>query len=159
MRKWFIIAALAIVALCVVVISLRKRVEKQELEIKQSLLETDKELDQAFSELDLAKIRQFLDDSYLGVGLNGQIYRKEKMLMNLESAVAQSNKATVPQWSTEIDDYEVRIYGNMAITTGRALQTFRKDNMKRAYRFTNIYMKNGERWVSVGGQGTLITVQ
>ncbi len=58
----------------------------------------------------------------------------------------------------EISDLQVRVYGDAAVVTGRALQKGVENSKDYSgeNRFTRVYMKQNGHWVSVALQVTLV---
>jgi ketosteroid isomerase-like protein len=59
----------------------------------------------------------------------------------------------------QLSDVQVRVYGDTAVVTGRALQQGVENSKDYSgeNRFTRVYVKRQGRWVSVALQVTLVT--
>ena len=62
--------------------------------------------------------------------------------------------------TTAADDMKVRVYGDVAIVTGRqTLQGTAKGYVSGPRRFTDIFVKRNGRWQCAGGQSTLVAAK
>jgi len=76
---------------------------------------------------------------------------KDEIVRNFRSGAAKYQ-------SREISDLNIRVYGNSAVVTGRAVQKGAENGKDYSgdYWFTRVYVNQGGGWVTVARQTTLI---
>lgn len=121
----------------------------------QSAVETirllEAERNQAILRGDAAALERMTSDDYTFVTLRGEMLTKADIVQNFRSGAAKYQ-------SREIFDLKIRVYGNSAVVTGRAVQKGAENGKDYSgdYWFTRVYVNEGGRWVSVALQTTLI---
>jgi hypothetical protein len=60
-----------------------------------------------------------------------------------------------PMADGKIDDVRVRLFGETAVVTGRTTATARNGSQV-TLRFTDVFVRQGERWLAVASQGTQV---
>lgn len=100
---------------------------------------------------DVAVLDRLTSDDYTFITLKGEMRTKAEILKGFTSGSFHYE-------SREISDLQVRIYGDTAIVTGRSVQKGMENGRDYSgdYRFTRVYVKQKDRWVSVALQTTLI---
>jgi len=102
---------------------------------------------------DRAVLEQILADDYVYTHSNGAVTNKAQ---EIADTVSSENKWT----SSKTDDMKVRVYGDVAIVTGRqTLQGTAKGYVSGPRRFTDIFVKRNGRWQCAGGQSTLVAAK
>jgi ketosteroid isomerase-like protein len=97
---------------------------------------------------DRALLEQILADDYVYTHSNGAVANKAQEITDTMSS----------EWtSSKTDDMKVRVYGDVAIVTGRQThQGTAKGYVSGPRRFTDIFVKRNGRWQCAGGQSTLV---
>jgi ketosteroid isomerase-like protein len=98
---------------------------------------------------DRAALERLLADDYLYTHSNGSV-------LNKAQEIAESMSSDVQWTDSKFADLKVRIFGDVAVLTGR--QTIRgaaKGYVPGPRRITDIFVKRNGRWQHVGGQSTL----
>ncbi len=117
---------------------------------EQAVLKAYRALDQAQFKKDRAVMERLMADDYVYTHSNGAVNDKAA---DIRETMSEDIKWT----DTKNDDVKVRMYGNVAVVTGQVTLTgSAKNYVPGPRRFTEIWVKRGERWRNVGGQTTLI---
>lgn len=121
----------------------------------KSAVETIRQLEQerndAILKGDFAALERMTADDYTFVTLRGEMLTKAQVIQNFHSGAAKYQ-------SREISDLNIRVYGNSAVVTGRAIQKGAENGTDYSgdYWFTRVYVYEGGRWLTVALQTTLI---
>jgi ketosteroid isomerase-like protein len=112
-------------------------------------LEADR--NQAILRGDAAALERMTADDYTFVTLRGEMLTKAEVVRNFRSGAAKYQ-------SREISDLNIRVYGNSAVVTGKAIQKGMENGKDYSgdYWFTRVYVKQGGHWMTVALQTTLI---
>lgn len=116
----------------------------------KSAVETIRQLEQerngAILRGDFSALERMTADDYTFVTLRGEMLAKADIIRNFHSGAAKYQ-------SREISDLNIRIYGNSAVVTGRAIQKGEEHGTDYSgdYWFTRVYVYEGGRWLIVGG--------
>jgi uncharacterized protein (TIGR02246 family) len=116
------------------------------------LREIQQELAAAWMARDRSRIEQLLAPDWAVTHVEGQrITRAEVFRDMLESDATRIT-------SSEVDDIDVRIFGDAAVVTGRnhacGTQSGRPFDVR--LRFTDVFVRRDGRWQAVASQATLI---
>jgi ketosteroid isomerase-like protein len=111
----------------------------------------EEERNQAILHDDSAALERMTSDDYTFVTLRGEMLTKAAIVQNFRSGAAKYQ-------SREISDLNIRVYGNSAVVTGRAIQKGAENGKDYSgdYWFTRVYINQGGRWITVALQTTLI---
>ena len=111
----------------------------------------EEERNQAILHGDAAALERMTSDDYTFVTLRGEMLTKSEVVRNFRSGAAKYQ-------SREIFDLNIRVYGNSAVVTGRAVQKGAENGKDYSgdYWFTRVYVNQGGRWITVALQTTLI---
>lgn len=111
----------------------------------------EEERNQAILHGDSAALDRMTSDDYTFVTLRGEMLTKAAIVQNFRSGAAKYQ-------SREISDLNIRVYGNSAVVTGRAIQKGAENGKDYSgdYWFTRVYVNQGGRWTTVALQTTLI---
>ena len=103
--------------------------------------------DQAIVRKDRAAIEANMADDFRQIDGDGDIETKASFVNGLLSAKLEIDPYTV-------DDFEVRLYGNVALLSGRTKMTGRYDGkaFKSHYRYIDIYVMRDGKWQIVSVQ-------
>lgn len=130
------------------------RATQTESEAGQEVLRVEEEQDQAFAKGDTAVLDRIWADDVVYTSASGQVFNKSQYLARFRSGTRKFD-------SFAHDDIRVRIYGNMAVLTGRSTSVFHDAGKLSATtrRFTHIYVKLDGRWRLVAHQVTDVARQ
>ena len=117
----------------------------------QEIRKVEEERNQAILHGDAATLDRLTSDDYTFITVRGELRTKAEILQGFRSGSFHYDSRT-------ISDLKIRTYGTSAVVTGRATQTGRENGKDYSgdYWFTRVYVKRGERWVTVALQTTLI---
>jgi len=117
----------------------------------ETLLAVERSWDMAIVRRDASALNSILADDFVGIWIDGSVSRKADALASLAK-----RKVEIDPFETE--DVLVRIYGNVAIVTGRFTQTVRLGDRSEtnSFRYTDAYRRTAGRWRAVSAQATLI---
>ena len=121
-------------------------------ESEQQILALEREWYEARQKRDVKKLEQLLADDATLINPLGQLGDKQRVLRALGVG------GTTTLESYDLGEVQVRLYGNTAVTTGRATvkgQTGVGD-FSGATRFTRVYVQRNGRWQLVAHQATRI---
>jgi ketosteroid isomerase-like protein len=108
--------------------------------VEKLLIQMDKDWTAAELRGDKDAVSKYIADDYIGTLTDGTVQNKTQYM----AAVAASTDKDVA------DDYNVRVFGNVAIMTHRGTVTG-TDNLQ--YRSTHVWMKRGGKWLLVAHHG------
>jgi ketosteroid isomerase-like protein len=95
---------------------------------------------------DVATINRIWGDEYVSTGPKGQTTTKAQMLSYYKTAPLSQTKVG----PMAINDVQIRVYGDVAVMTGRATGTLQNGKPAGAsLRFTRVHVKRGGQWVVV----------
>jgi len=88
---------------------------------------------------------------YTMITSSGELRNKARAMGDLKSGVAKFQSA-------DVDELEVRVYGDTAVVTGRHTQKAQSagNDISGQYRFTRVYVKQKGQWKAVAYQATRI---
>jgi ketosteroid isomerase-like protein len=115
---------------------------------EQQLIQLENDWLKAISEHDLASLDSILAEDFLDTTYTGEVRTKRDAILR---ATAGNNTID----SQRLSDVRVRFYGNMAIVTGLNTVTAKVFGEAKV-RFTDVFVKNGNRWQAVSAQETLM---
>jgi len=140
---------LATVFLSCVLVSAQKG--DAEYSTKQEIKSLEEERNRAVVNGDAAALDRMTADDYTFITLRGELRTKAEIVKGFQSGSFKYESRT-------ISDLNVRVYGDAAIVTGRSTQKGMENGKDYSgdYRFTRVYVKQKERWVTVALQTTLI---
>jgi len=99
---------------------------------------------------DSAALAAMTSDDYTFITLRGELRTKAEIVKGFASGAFKYD-------SREISDLKVRVYGDCAVVTGRAVQKGSENHRDYSgtYRFTRVYIRQRGRWLTVALQTTL----
>ena len=111
---------------------------------KNEVLRVDEELRQAFLQHDAAALNRLLADDWKVIHVNGREQTKAQFIDAIQSGRAKF-------LSIELDQIEVRLYGDTAIVTARWSNTieFKGEQSTGRDRVTRVWVKRPEGWRAV----------
>src|SRR5215468_538442 len=100
---------------------------------------------------DVAALDRMTSDDYTFITLRGELRTKSEILQGFRSGSFHYE-------SRQISDLKVRVYGNTAVVTGRSIQKGMENGKDYSgdYRFTRVYVKQNNDWLTVALQTTLV---
>lgn len=121
-------------------------------EVVETLRGIEERLATAWVEGNRSFIEQILADDWSVTDLTGRVLTKAEVL---EEAFGSKDRQVV---SMQIDDINVRPFGDWAIVTGRtkAAGEYQGEVAEVALRFTDVFVKRGGIWQVVVSQATLL---
>lgn len=110
----------------------------------EELLQFEHDFQQAIMQNNADAIGHFIADDWIIVDADGGIIDKAGFL-----AVVKSGALT--HETMKLEDPRVRVYGNAAVVTGRAISAgkYMQTNFTTLERSTDMFIKVGDRWVCV----------
>ena len=117
------------------------------------LRDIEERLATAWVEGDRAFIEQILADDWSVTDLTGRVLKKAEVL---EEAFGSKDRKVV---SMQIDDINVRSFGDWAIVTGRtqAAGEYQEEAAEVTLRFTDVFAYRDGNWQAVVSHATLIS--
>jgi ketosteroid isomerase-like protein len=149
MRRWFLIAVLAISSLTMGRAQGPVETGRQESEAKMAVMKVENEMNQAILQKDAAVLARIYADDLIYINGRGEILDKKQAVEDYRSG----NNTLV---HLDHDDIRLRFCGNTIVLTGRSNSTVRyKDGgAKIPRRFTNVFVFLDGRWQIVSHQVT-----
>ncbi|HZF14666.1 MAG TPA: nuclear transport factor 2 family protein [Steroidobacteraceae bacterium] len=119
--------------------------------VREKILALEEERNQAILHGDAMALDRMTSDDYTFITLRGEMRSKAEILRDFRAGA-------IKYQSREISDLNVRVYGNSAVVTGRAIQKGMENGKDYSgdYWFTRVYVNQHGRWMSVALQTTLI---
>ena len=116
---------------------------------EQEIIKLEQTVTDAQFKKDRAALERLLADDYLYTHSNGSV-------LNKTQEIAESMSSDVQWTDSKFADLKVRIFGDVAVLTGRqTIQGTAKGYVPGPRRITDIFVKRNGRWQYVGGQSTL----
>lgn len=103
----------------------------------------------AIARKDVGLLRRLWADDFVAIGLDGTPSTRDEDLDAIASPFLQIGSLTV-------DDVDVRVYGDSAVVTGRAVAsgTFEDIDISGSFRFMNVFIRRNGGWIAVASQAT-----
>ena len=117
----------------------------------EAIRKIEEERNQAIIHGDAAALERMTSDDYTFVTLRGEMLGKSEIVRNFSTGAAKYQSRT-------ISDLNIRVYGDSAVVTGRAVQKGAENGKDYSgdYWFTRVYVRQGRSWKTVALQTTLI---
>lgn len=126
--------------------------QKQGVDTEAQVQMVNREWFEALRKGDAAAFDRLTTQDFVITNVSGDVRNKKQMLSNNPAPRFDSTET----YSDE--DVNVRIYGGTAIITGRiTTKTLNKPSV--SFRYTNVYVKQAERWKTAASQLTRIGAQ
>jgi ketosteroid isomerase-like protein len=155
MRGHLLFAVASITVLCVAAGDARHseaRISESTTDsVQEEIKKIELERNHAILTGDAAALDRMTSPDYTFINQRGELRTKTEILDGFKSGAFQYG-------SRDVSDLMIRVYGNTAVVTGRAIQkgTENTKDYSGENRFTRVYVKQGGRWVSVALQVTLV---
>jgi ketosteroid isomerase-like protein len=121
---------------------------------ERELTALENDWSQAAVKRDGVALQRFYADEYIFTDENGVVSNKAKDIADLTSGAFRLT-------SYKFEDMKVRIYGDVAVVTGRNTIAGTWEDIKRdisgPYRFTDVFVKRNGRWQCVASQSSSVT--
>ena len=147
MRIILIVVLLLTGTVCALSQSVNRANTKDIIELK----EIQQRLIKAWVSRDRATIDALLNDDWRVTDPAGQVLTKAQVMKELDSGDRKLE-------SGSIDDVDVRLYGNVAVVTGRteATGSYQGNKATVRLRFTDVFVKRKGTWRAVASQATVL---
>jgi ketosteroid isomerase-like protein len=154
MKRTLVFAVLAMAASSVLVAQMTGDKSAPKGKVEQELIKLEQDRTQAAVRGDTTFLEQNTADDYTFITPRGMLRTKAQLLEDFKSG-------QIKLQANDLDDLNVRVYGDMAVITGRSTQKGQAYGQDSAgqYRFTRVYVKRNGRWQSVAFQSTRIAEQ
>jgi ketosteroid isomerase-like protein len=121
-------------------------------EDEQLLRQIDREWNEAYPNRDIEALNRIIADDWKCIDGKGHVVYKQQLLARISS---NPN----PFASHEFDEFDLRMFGNVAIVTGRLTGKGRNDagDFTLEQRFTRVYVRREGVWRAVATQVTLVS--
>ncbi len=121
-------------------------------DVAEHLRGIEKRLATAWIDGDRSYIEQILADDWSVIDLTGRILKKAEVL---EEAFGSGDRQIV---SMQIDEINVRPFGDWAIVTGRtqAAGQYQGEVAEVTLRFTDVFAYRSDKWQVVASQATML---
>ncbi len=119
--------------------------------VVEKIRSLEEERNKAIVDGDAAALDRMTSDDYTFITLRGELRTKAEIVRDFRSGA-------IKYQSRDISDLNIRVYGNSAVVTGRAIQTGMENGKDYSgdYWFTRVYVYRNDRWQTVALQTTLI---
>jgi ketosteroid isomerase-like protein len=153
--KQILLTTLSVVGAAAIVLSqVGGKMNDQTNKAEPQLRELNRQWDEASMGRDTAVLARILADDYVYTDARGAVITKSAYLMSLIKA------PDMTQQSFTSDDLGIRVYGDVAVVTGRSSWKGRSRGKSQfadaQYRFTDVLVKRNGRWQAVATQATAI---
>jgi ketosteroid isomerase-like protein len=123
---------------------------------EQELIALENDWSQAAVKRDGAALQRFYADEYIFTDENGVVSNKTQEILNLTNGIFRLT-------SYKFEDVKVRVYGDVAVVTGRNTIKGIWEDVKRdisgPYRFTDVFVKRNGRWQCVASQSSAVAAK
>jgi len=119
---------------------------------EQHLRQIDREWNEAYPNRDIEALDRIIADDWKCIDGKGRVIYKQQLLARIS---ANPN----PFASHEFDEFDLRIFGDAAIVTGRLTGEGRNDegDFTLEQRFTRVYVRRESVWKAVATQVTVVS--
>lgn len=119
----------------------RDKTSTERVSVEQELKKLEKEIGYAWATRDVAVYDRILADDYTWTDFDGIVWTKAQDLEDLKSG-------EVVNTSYAVDDWKVRVYGDVAVVTARTTvqETWKGRDTSGQYRYTDTWVKRAGRW-------------
>ena len=120
-------------------------------DVARELAQIEQKIVKAWLEGDWKTIESILAPDWSVIDLTGRVLTKAQVLQELGSGERKIESGSV-------DDLNVRIFGDIAIVTGRSVLSgaYQGKRVSVVQRFTDVFAKRNDRWQVVASQGTQV---
>jgi ketosteroid isomerase-like protein len=153
MKSLLVIAGLALAASSLALCETQEKDPGQADNPEQELRERLREWDEAYARRDTEALNRILADDFFFTDAAGTVNNKTQYIM----AVIKSPDITLIE-PVKSDDLSIRLYGDVAVVTGRTGIRGRPRHpaSRDLFRFTDVWVKRQGRWQVVASQVTRV---
>ena len=125
-------------------VTLSGRVAAQTANVEQTLLQLERDWEQANAKNDSAALDRILADEFVSTDSDGRLFTRAEVMARRKSGAVKF--ATFTQ-----DDYKVHVFGDTAVVTGRSTTKQMRDgkDYSAQERFTDVFVRRDGRWQAV----------
>ena len=154
MKPILVIAALVVTTSSLGAHQLRDSNAVQNGNVKQTLRQLDQEWIKAYLRRDTGLLDRIYADDLVVTNPDGSIGNKAQEIAGIKTGTFRFESITN-------QDVRVRVFGNMALVSGRSLikGRYKDQDISGGYRYTGIYIKRRGRWQVIALQITRISEQ
>lgn len=119
---------------------------------EQQVRQLEDQSHEAFLQGDTETLDRILADDFIFTDPEGRLVTKAEWITDMTSG-------ELTYESIHIDDLQVRIYGDAAVTNGRVTMKglSKKGGFNERYCYTGMYVRRDGRWQAVAEQATLLS--
>lgn len=153
-RFIFVIAGVVITVLPLAARQTRDVKPGQNGNVEQTIRQLDRDWVEAYTRRDTATLDRIYADDLIVTNPDGSVGNKAEELAGIKSGAFAFQSITN-------EDVRVRVFGEMAVVTGRSMMKgrYKDQDISGAYRYTDVYLKRKGRWQAVALQITRIAQQ
>ena len=118
---------------------------------RAAILAVERDWNRAVAEKDFAALERIIAPDFVLIWADGSVANRDQMLAN-----ARANQWVIKPFETE--EVLVRLYGDVAVVTGRFTQTasLGERTVTNTFRYTDVYRRSGGTWIAVSAQATVV---
>ncbi len=127
------------------------RSESDTGKLQEEIKQIERARNQAILSGDAAALDRMTSEDYTFITQRGELRTKAEILAGFKAGSFRYS-------AREVSDLTVRVYGTAAVVTGRARQKGAENGSDYSgdNRFTRVYVRQGDRWVTVALQVSLV---
>ena len=150
LKTTFLAAMLAAAAICLAHGDARADSHNPD-PVEKALLKIEADLVGALVRSDVAVFERHFGDTFSFIGPDGTVQNRAEWVADMKSGALKMA-------SSANDEFKIQVHGNAAVVTYRSTDkgTYNGMDISGQYRWTDVFVKKGNRWLIVSSQGTLI---
>ncbi len=123
----------------------------------QAVADAERRWEEALKRFDTKAMQSLLCEDDLQTDFRGVVQDKASWMQDFQRVAANVHSGK-KQWKMSFDDEKVRVYGDLAVITGRGTFNGRRNDapVNHVIRFTNVWVKRRGAWQLVNYQATPI---
>jgi ketosteroid isomerase-like protein len=140
------------VTLVYVIVAFISHVHGQGSRDAETIAAIEQQLAKAWLSRDRAAIDAILAPEWSVTDAAGQVLSKEQVMQEVFGSTERRIEAMT------IDDVNVRLFGDVAVATGRTRATgsYRGTSASVVLRFTDVFVRRGDRWQAVASHASAV---
>ncbi len=148
------------VLLLSVVLPVRGGQTIHENSVQRAVTGAQRRWEEALRQFDSEAMQSLLAEDDIQTDFRGAVQDKASWMQDFKRVAANVHSGKT-QWEMSFDDEKVRVYGDLAIVTGRGTFNGRRNGapVNHVIRFTNVWVKRGGAWQLVKYQATPVQPQ